>query len=203
MKLFMRSVLAAFTLLSLSACSSAKPADTTAPEITVAPVPSSTSEATPKTTPEVTPEVTPEATPEPTPTPTSEPTAEPTPAARIEFTAEGSYKLFGVTIGEMLVASDELEVYSDIVLDAGGTGSMSFNGESADITKWELNEDAVSITMADGDQGNGKIKDGIFQLDLYGDGNMVLYFAQEGADISRFEFSSLEEVQKRLNMKID
>ncbi|MBR3228369.1 MAG: hypothetical protein IKF68_07495 [Erysipelotrichaceae bacterium] len=50
-----------------------------------------------------------------------------------------------------------------------------------------------------GGEADAKKHDGILELDLYGDGSMILYFAQEGADITAYEFISLEEAQEILN----
>ena len=127
--------------------------------------------------------------------PISEPT--PMPVEAIEFTVEGFYKMFGVMNNGLLVESSELQMESDISLDEGGTGSVSFEGESVDITKWELNDDVASITLADGGQANAKTHDGILELDLYGDSSMVLYYAQENADISGYEFLTLEQVKEK------
>lgn len=141
--------------------------------------------------------VTPETEVKPVTEPVSEPTPEP--VETIEFTTEGLYKLFGVMNEGMLVESSELQMESEIVLDEGGTGSVSFEGESVDITKWELNEDVASITLADGGQANAKTHDGILELDLYGDSSMVLYYAQDNADISGYEFLTLEQVKEKIN----
>ena len=70
--------------------------------------------------------------------------------------------------------------------------------DSIDITKWVLNGDTVSITLSDGGQADAKVHDGILELDLYGDGSMVLDYAQDGADLSGFEFISLEEAREKL-----
>ena len=99
--------------------------------------------------------------------------------------------------------SEELEMESDVVLNEGGTGTMSSDGESIDITKWELNGDTVSITLSDGGQADVKVHDGILELDLYGDGSMVLDYAQDGADLSVFEFISLEEAREKLKESLD
>ena len=73
---------------------------------------------------------------------------------------------------------------------------MSFDGDIEDISQWVLDGDTVSLTMSDGGQADAKLHDGILDLDLYGDGSMVLYFAQDGADISGYEYTTLEEVRQ-------
>jgi len=141
----------------------------------------------------------PETTAEPASTPTPEPTPEPEPepVETITFTTEGTYSLFGVMNEGMLVESSELQTESDLILEEGGTGSMSFEGDTVAITKWELNGDTVSLTTEDGGEADAKYHDGILDLDLNGNGSMILYYSQEGADISAYEFLTLEEIRQR------
>ena len=144
----------------------------------------------------------PEATEEPataaTPAPDLEPEQEPAQeqAPQMEFATEGTYTLFAVLNEGFTVESGELQMESDILLEEGGTGSMSFDGDSMDISQWVLDGDTVSLTMSDGGQADAKLHDGILDLDLYGDGSMVLYYAQDGADISGYEYTTLEEVRQ-------
>lgn len=179
MKRFLLPIFISLFLVFVSACSNSAPetqSNTAAPEPTEQPAP------------------------EPAKDPVQEPTQEPTaePVETVEFRVEGSYKLFGVMNKGLLVKSEELEMESDVVLNEGGTGTMSSDGDSIDITKWELNGDTVSITLSDGGQADAKVHDGILELDLYGDGSMVLDYAQDGADLSGFEFISLEEAREKL-----
>ena len=114
----------------------------------------------------------------------------------MEFATEGTYTLFAVLNEGFTVESGELQMESDILLEEGGTGSMFFDGDSMDISQWVLDGDTVSLTMSDGGQADAKLHDGILDLDLYGDGSMVLYYAQDGADISGYEYTTLEEVRQ-------
>ena len=170
-------------LISTSACSNASSADAAASANTV----------TPETTTE--PSVATEPKSETTPEPSTEP------VESISFTTEGTYSLFGVMNEGSLVKSSELEKESDIVLEEGGAGSMSLDNDRIDITKWELTNDTVSITLSDGGQANAKVHDGILDLDLHGDGSMILYYAQENADISGYKFLTLEEVKQKQSNK--
>ena len=178
MKRVLLPVLICILLISVSACSSAAVETQSG-----APEPEETVEQVPET-------------PEPAAEPESEP--EPEPVTAVEFTVEGTYTLFGVLNEGLLVESSVLQMGSDIVLEEGGTGSVSLESERVDITKWEMNEDTVSLTLADGGEADAKYHDGILDLDLYGDGSMVLYYGQEGADLSGYQFLTLEEVQEQL-----
>lgn len=111
----------------------------------------------------------------------------------------GEYVLFGVTNEGYLVKSEELEMESKIILEQDNTGTMTFNEDEGEITNWQIGEDTITITMYDGSVANGVIHKGIIDLDLYGDGSMILHFAQSDADISQYEFVSLEDVRKALS----
>lgn len=132
---------------------------------------------------------------EQTPSSTQEPASEP--VTTVEFTTEGLYKLFGVMNEGLLVESAELQMESNITLNEGGTGTISLDSDIMDITEWKLDEDIISLTLSDGGQADAKLHDGILELDIYGDGSMILYYAQEGADISGYEFLTLEEVREQ------
>lgn len=182
MKRFLQSLFTVVLVITVGACSqpsASTQTDTSTPEPTV--------ETTLEPTKAPTPEPTSETTPTPTAEPTKEPTPEPTPEPVI-FTVEGDYKMFGVRNEGSFVKSSDLEMESDIVLKDGGTGTMYFDGENMDITKWELKDGKVSITLADGGVADALAHDGILELDIYGDDSMVMYFAQDGADISGYEF---------------
>ena len=127
-------------------------------------------------------------TPEPTVIPTPEPTEVPTqePVGTIEFTVEGFYTMFGANQGDKFMTAQDLEMASEITLNEDGTGSATFEGDTMDITKWELNGDVISIVMLDGGTADAKVHDGILELDVNGDGGMIIYYAQEGADISNY-----------------
>lgn len=111
----------------------------------------------------------------------------------------GEYVLFGVTNEGYLVKSDELEMESKIILKPDNTGTMTLNEEEGEITNWQIGEDTITITMYDGGVASGVIHKGIIDLDLYGDASMILHYAQRDADISQYEFMSLEDVRKALN----
>lgn len=177
MKKILLLMVSCLLVVSLSACSKAAPADpepTNLPEQQVEPVQNQTQEIV------------------------EEPEKSEEPVEVSEFTTEGEYTIFGVSNQGLLVKSSDLETESQITLKEDNTGSMSFDGSVMDITEWTTDENKIVITMADGSQAPAKVHDGVLELDLYGNGSMILYFAQENADISGYEFLPLEEVQAKL-----
>lgn len=212
MKRLLISILIGLLLISTSACSNAKDdtqTNTNTSQTNTEPKPEPTKEPEPEPTPEPAkePETKEETKTEPAPEtkeetkPKEEPKPEPTPepAKTIEFKTEGVYEIFGVMNEGSLVKSSDLQMESTMTLKEDGTGVMTFNEDSEDVTKWELKDGVISITMADGGQANAKYHDGILELDIYGDGSMLLYYGQEGADISGYEFTTLEEVKAKAN----
>ena len=81
-----------------------------------------------------------------------------------------------------------------ITLEEGGKGSMSFGEDSMGITEWTLEGEEFYLKMDDGSEAGGTLKDGIIKLDIMGTGEMYLYLAQEGADISAYEIMTLDEL---------
>ena len=114
------------------------------------------------------------------------------PAGEAELPPEGVYTLFAVELDGALVESADI-LTSTITLAADGTGSMSQDDETMDITTWAADGENFSITMADGDSAGGKLHGGVIELDLYGNGYMILCYAKEGADISGYAPMTLEE----------
>ncbi len=113
--------------------------------------------------------------------------------AAVELPPEGEYVLFAVENEGFLVDSEDMEMSSVLHFSEGGKGSMEADGETMDISSWDVADGSVSIVMADGGSASGPIHDGIIELDIMGDGSVIMYFAQEGADTSGYEVISLEE----------
>ena len=139
-----------------------------------------------------------EAAPEDTAAPEAEAPQEAESEAAPEFAAEGEYVLFGVTNEGYSVAAAELGMESSLVLNADGTGSMKMGDEEMPVTEWSLTEDVAAITMEDGSSASGVLRDGIFELDIYGTGEMLMLFSQEGADISGYELLTREELMAKM-----
>ena len=116
-----------------------------------------------------------------------------------ELPVEGTYEMFAVENEGDLVYSGDLEMASTITLAAGGTGHMTSDEDAMDIAVWTAEGERISITMADGGTADGKLLNGVIELDLYGDGSMILYFAQEGADLSGYAPMTLEEYRAKHN----
>lgn len=54
------------------------------------------------------------------------------------------------------------------------------------IKNWEVHDSDFSITLEDDGTANGIYKDGVIELDVTGDGTVIMVFAQENADPTIF-----------------
>lgn len=110
-----------------------------------------------------------------------------------ELPVEGEYTLFAVEYDSALVYAADLEISSTLTLAEGGTGRMTFDEDAKDISAWTAVSEAFSITLADGGSATGSLHRGVIELDLYGNGSMLLFYAKEEADISGYAPMTLEE----------
>jgi len=200
-------VTAVFLLISLTGCGggaqapaqpvSAEPASAEATEAVTAqePAPEAQAEAAPET--EAAQTQTPGEKEAETSAEAAAPAEESSAPAK-EFPVEGKYSLFAVVNEGYCVAAAELQMESELTLDEGGTGAMSFDEDEMPVTEWTLENGVVSITMEDGSAASGAFHDGILDLDLYGTGEMLLLFAQDDADISGYTLMTLDELQKAM-----
>ena len=114
-----------------------------------------------------------------------------------EFSVDGEYKLFGVYAEGFTVNAAEMEMSSVLKLEKGGTGSMSMDTDEMAVSKWEDADGTVTITMEDESSAEAKFHDGILEMDIFGTGDMIMYYAQEEADISGYELLTLEQVLEK------
>ena len=123
----------------------------------------------------------------------------PEPAASVpaELPVEGEYELFAVEYEGALVYSADLGVSSTLTLAEGGTGRMTSNDEAMDITVWTLEGEALTITLADGSSAGSKLHGGVIELDIYGTGYMIFFYAKEGADLSGYAPMTMEEYRAK------
>ena len=100
-------------------------------------------------------------------------------------TTEGSYSMFAMAYGGQIVNIDELSGTSALLLNEDGTGSLSFDSESMEITSWTVDGDTITVTMADGSSSAGTLhRDrGVIELNLSG---YMAYYGREGADTAAF-----------------
>ncbi len=115
------------------------------------------------------------------------------------FSAEGSYTLFGVLTQGYEVTADSLGAKSVIVLEEDGTGSLAFNEEKMEVTDWSLEGDRILVTLEDESSAEGTFLNGIIELDIYGTGEMLFYYTQEGADTSSYELITMDELQQMMD----
>lgn len=123
-----------------------------------------------------------------------------------EFPVEGEYKIFAMQNEGYTVAAQEMGADAVLTISEGGTGSMSFGEDAEDISEWKAEGDTITITMSDESSATGIIKNGIIELDIYGTGDLLMFFAQEGADTSEYEMIGLDELQKIMledSMKVE
>lgn len=114
-----------------------------------------------------------------------------------EFSVDGEYKLFGVYAEGFTVNAAEMEMSSVLKLEKGSTGSMSMDTDEMAVSKWEDSDGTVTITMEDESSAEAKFHDGILEMDIFGTGDMIMYYAQEEADISGYELLTLEQVLEK------
>ena len=109
--------------------------------------------------------------------------------------AEGGkeYTLFAVEAQGYTVVPEALGITSVLTLPGEGQGRMTFNEDSIAITRWTLEGETFFLEMADGSAAGGVFRDGVIQLDLYGNGAIVLDYAAPGADTSAYSVLSVEE----------
>ena len=123
--------------------------------------------------------------------------SEPAASVPAELPVEGKYELFAVEMEGALVYSADLGVSSTLTLAEGGTGRMTSNDEAMDITVWTLEGEALTITLADGSSAGSKLHGGVIELDIYGTGYMIFFYAKEGADLSGYAPMTMEEYRAK------
>lgn len=121
---------------------------------------------------------------------------------KAELPVEGEYKIFAVEYEGYLIHAEEMEVESVLTLGADSKGKMTMGEDSMGIASWTLDGSACTITMEDESSAVAAVEDGILILDLYGDESMVLYYAQQEADISMFSPMTADEVRAAMEGRI-
>ena len=115
-----------------------------------------------------------------------------------EFSVDGEYKMFGVLYEGYTVDPEGMGMSSALKLEKDGTGSMSMDTDEMAVSKWEEADGTVTITMEDESSAEAKFHDGILDMDIFGTGAMILYYAQEEADISGYELLTPEQVKEKM-----
>ena len=121
---------------------------------------------------------------------------------KVELPVEGEYKIFAVQYEGYLIHAAEMEVDSVLTLGADSKGTMTMGEDSMAIASWTLDGSKCTITMEDESSADATVEDGVLILDLYGDESMVLYYAQEEADISMFSPMTADEVRAAMEGRI-
>lgn len=121
---------------------------------------------------------------------------------KVELPVEGEYKIFAVQYEGYLIHAAEMEIDSVLTLGADSKGKMTMGEDSMAIASWTLDGSKCTITMEDESSADATVEDGVLILDLYGDESMVLYYAQEEADISMFSPMTADEVRAAMEGRI-
>ena len=121
---------------------------------------------------------------------------------KVELPVEGEYKIFAVQYEGYLIHAAEMEVESVLTLGADSKGKLTMGEDSMAIASWTLDGSKCTITMEDESSADATVEDGVLILDLYGDESMVLYYAQEEADISMFSPMTADEVRAAMEGRI-
>lgn len=115
-----------------------------------------------------------------------------------DLPVEGEYNVFAVRNEGYTVSASEMEMKSTLSLKEDGTGTMTVADDSIEVTSWTSEDGVINLTLADGSSAGGNARGGIIELDIYGTGDMLLIYAQEGADTSSYTLLTIEEVKEKM-----
>ncbi len=121
---------------------------------------------------------------------------------KVELPVDGEYKIFAVEYEGYLIHAAEMELESVLTLGADSKGKLTMGEDSMAIASWTLDGSKCTITLEDESSADATVEDGVLILDLYGDESMVLYYAQEEADISMFSPMTADEVRAAMEGRI-
>ena len=110
-----------------------------------------------------------------------------------DMPAEGEYSIFAVGSNGAVVDAGDLDAVSTLTLTGDGTGTMTMADESMDITEWAVDGEKFSLVFADKSSASGTLSGGVIELDIWGNGSLIYYYAKEGADTSSYAPMTLEE----------
>lgn len=123
---------------------------------------------------------------------------------------EGQYTLFGVTKEGYTVSSEDAEMRSVLVLTEDGKGSMTMDDETMGVSEWAVAEkeasmmdggapdSVISVTLEDGSTCSCAVRNGILELDVMGNGEMLMLFAMDGADRSAYQVLTVDELLEKM-----
>ena len=124
--------------------------------------------------------------------------AEPEAETEDASSLEGEYTVFAVQTEGYLVEPDVLEIASTLTLTADGSGFMTIGDEAMDIRSWTAESGMLTVVLADDSSAQAAVRSGVLELDIWGDGGMILCYAREGTDISAYDPMTLEELMEAL-----
>ena len=112
------------------------------------------------------------------------------------------YKMFAVKKDGLYVTALDMGFESILTLNEDGTGLMTFDEEIEAVSRWTMTEAegtvSVFIEMDDGSSAEALMTEGVLELDLFGDGSLVVGYALPEADLSGYQILTLEEYNAQM-----
>ena len=128
------------------------------------------------------------------------------PAAEVELSTEGVYQLFAMQRDGFLIDPKAVESSSVLTLEEKG-GSLTMeapdSNQALTLSSWEVENDRLTLNVDDGSTASGTLSNGVIELDIFGTGDMILYYAVEGADLSGYKVLNKEEYQQAFDAAHD
>ena len=99
---------------------------------------------------------------------------------------------------------------SVLVLTEDGKGSMTMDDETMGVSEWKVTEkeasmmdggapdSVISVTLEDGSICSCAVRNGILELDVMGNGEMLMLFATDGADRSAYQVLTVDELLAKM-----
>ncbi len=131
----------------------------------------------------------------------------PAPAEEVDLPTEGVYTLFAVQQHGLLVDSNVVEDSSVLTLEENGGGSLTMESpdtnQTLTLTAWAVENEALTLSLEDGSTASGRLGNGVIELDIFGTGDLILYYAMDGANLSGYQVLGSEEYQQAFDAAHD
>ncbi len=130
-------------------------------------------------------------------------------AVQADAPVEGTYTMFAMFNEGYTVRTDALGMSYVLVLTEDGKGSMTMDGDTMGVAEWtpinqaatmmdgNAAESVITVLLDDESKCTCAVRKGILELDVMGNGEMFLLYAQEGADYSAYAPLSMEEFLRK------
>ena len=108
------------------------------------------------------------------------------------FEVAGTYSLAAMEENGEITYADTPELRSKMFLKEDGTGTLTFNEDTAAIEKWAVDGTQFAMFYDEHGAADGTIDNGIIILDPVDNEDILFFYAQEGADITEVLAASPE-----------